>query len=380
MGAKVNGNQKQSRGGKPLLPDRAAVFGGLLLLLALGVCALCFRQDFSDWERRMLSGLPETISLSRWTFHDDLEDELSDQVPGRRLLVNLYAEAQKLTGRAQQLDAWPQGDDFLEKPVTGRQQTALRRVEQLKALAGDIPCHFLTPPTHGMLLTGQMSDPVRQVYEQEEELYGLVTEDPAFVPLRQAFSEARTQLYYRTDHHWTLEGAYLAYRAFCGAAGRTPADRSRFRETQYSPFYGTTYSRSGLPFARADTLVCAEPNFPVTLSVQGEDLRADHLIFPEEAATYDGYAVYLKGNHGVLEILSPEAESGETLVVFKDSYANCLLPFLTAHYRRIIAADARYMEGSFRDVLTGAGRVDRVLFLYSLDSLVNDTAITRKLR
>ena len=88
----------------------------------------------------------------------------------------------------------------------------------------------------------------------------------------------------------------------------------------------------------------------------------------------------MKGNHGVLEILSPEAETGETLVVFKDSFANCFLPFLTRHYARIIAADARYMDDSFRDVLDAAGQVDRILYLYSLDSLVNDTAITRKLR
>ena len=90
---------------KHLISDRAAVHGGLLLLLALGLCALFFRQDFSAWERRALSGLPQTVSLTEWTFHDELEDELSDQVPGRRYLVNLYAETQVLTGRAQQLEA-----------------------------------------------------------------------------------------------------------------------------------------------------------------------------------------------------------------------------------------------------------------------------------
>ena len=55
----------------------------------------------------------------------------------------------------------------------------------------------------------------------------------------------------------------------------------------------------------------------------------DHLIFPERAQTYDGYAVYLDGNHGLLEITNPEAPGG-TLLVFKDSFANCLLPLLAA--------------------------------------------------
>ena len=118
----------------------------------------------------------------------------------------------------------------------------------------------------------------------------------------------------------------------------------------------------------------------MSLSVPAEGLFADHLIFPEEAETYDGYAVYLKGNHGMLTIESPQAETDQTLVVFKDSFANCFLPFLTGHYAKIIAVDARYMDISFRDALAQAGHVDQILYLYSLDSLVNDTAVTRKLR
>lgn len=370
---------------KHLLPDRLAVYGGLGLLLALGLCALLLRQDFSAWERRNLTGLPQSVSLTSWTLNEDLEDELSDQVPGRRLLVNLYAEAQVLTGRAQQLEAWPDGDCFLEQPVAGSAEQAARRAAQLRELAGEIPCLFLVPPGSGMLRMDGMPALVRSVYAGEEKLYRTVTQDDCFVPAGVRFSGAISsgeagQLYYRTDHHWTLDGAYLAYLAYCEKAGLTPADLSAFTLTEYSPFYGTTYSRSGLPFARADTLKCAEPSWPVTFSVPAEGIGTDHLIFPEEAGTYDGYAVYLKGNHGVLEIRSPEAETGETLVVFKDSFANCFLPFLTRHYARIIAADARYMDGSFRDVLDAAGQADRILYLYSLDSLVNDTAITRKLR
>ena len=153
---------------KRLIPDRAAVYGGLLLLLALGICALLFRGDFSAWERRELSGLPESISLREWTFHDELEDELSDQVPGRRFLVNLYAEAQVLTGRAQQLAAWPDGDAFLEKPVTGSAEQAARRVRQMKDLAGDTPCLFLVPPSHGTLRARGMSAAVRNTARRQD--------------------------------------------------------------------------------------------------------------------------------------------------------------------------------------------------------------------
>ena len=366
---------------KPLFSDALAVYGGLGLLLVLGLCALLFRADFSSWERRELSQLPKAVSLSDWTFHDELEDELSDQLPQRQAFVGLYAELQALTGRAVQLEAWPQGEEFLEKPVTGSAAQTARRVSQFQALAGDIPLLFLTPPPHGLLLRNQMSFLRGPVFEEEASLYREVTRDSAFIPLLERFSASGERLYYRTDHHWTLAGAALAYEAYCEAAGLTPREMdAAFSIQHFEPFYGTTRARSGLPFARADKLDCAEPLTSVTLTVPAESLTSDHLIFPEAAQTYDGYAVYLSGNHGELTIASPGAETGKTLLVFKDSFANCFLPLLSPHYARIIAVDARYLEGTFRQVLESAGPVDQILCLYSLDSLLNDTAISRKLR
>ena len=73
-----------------------------------------------------------------------------------------------------------------------------------------------------------------------------------------------------------------------------------------------------------------------------------------------------------------EVRTEGTLVVFKDSMANCLLPLLSAHFRRIIAVDARYCTGVFSDVFARSEDTKAVLFVYSLSSLVNDTEITRK--
>ena len=141
----------------------------------------------------------------------------------------------------------------------------------------------------------------------------------------------------------------------------------------------TTLSRSGLPAFWKDTLVCAEPDSPVRVTFIDRDAESAHdrLIFPEDAGTWDGYAVYLHGNHGTLIIERPDAPEG-TLVVFKDSMANCLLLLLSAHFRRIIAVDARYSTGVFSDVFARSDNTKAILFVYSLSSLVNDTEITRK--
>jgi len=364
---------------KHILPDGLAVYGALLLLLSLGLIAFLFPQSFSDWEKRYLAKAPAHFDPVEWTLNNDTETYLSDQVPLRRWLVNLHAQSLALTGRAVQLDAWPQGSAIIEKPVAASAGALQSRADALAAFAGDIPHHFLTPPTPGSLLRNEMGAARRAVYDQEAALYAVLSQRADFVPLADAFEGHADAYYYRTDHHWTLDGAYTAYRRYCQAAGLAPAALEAFSLTRYAPFLGSTYSRSGLPFASADTLHCAEPNAALTLTIADDGSEYDRLIFPEQAATYDGYTVYLRGNHGLLFIETPDAPE-RTLLLCKDSFANSLIPFLTANFSRIVAVDARYYSGSFRDALAAAGNVDEILFLYSLDSLANDTSILRKLR
>ena len=371
---------------KKILPDGIAVYGGLVMLLLLGVAAFLFRTDFSVWERRFLAETPANYSVADWTLQTDLETYLSDQIPFRRALVNTHALLETATGRAVQLDAWPQMDGegnlrFIEKPVSATSEAVQKHMDALEALAGDLPHWFLTPPTAGSLLRDQMTGVRSAVYDGDAELYKTVFRNENTVQVLADFAVTpNAGLFYRTDHHWNLTGAWTAYQCYCEAAGLTPAEKTQFTWVtgDSAPrFYGTTYSRSGLPFAKADALEYAEPLFPVTLRVLDDGTEYDHLIFPEEADTYDGYAVFLKGNHGLIEIENPAAPE-RTLFVCKDSFANCVLPFLAANYSRIIAADARYLSGTLNDALKEAGQVDEVLFVYSLDSLATDTAILRK--
>lgn len=373
---------------KNSLPDGLAVYGGLALLLLLGVAAFLFPTDFSVWERRVLAEAPSNYDLVDWTLQTDLEAYLSDQIPFRRALVNAYACLETATGRAVQLDAWPQMDGqgklrFIERPVSADNDAVQKRIDALNALAGEIPHWFLTPPTAGSLLRDQMTGFRSAVYGEETALYKILFQQENAVRVLADFAVTpNAGLYFRTDHHWNLEGAWTAYACYCEAAGLTPAKESQFAWVtgENAPcFYGTTYSRSGLPFAAADDLSYAEPLFPVTLRVLDDGTEYDRLIFPEEAETYDGYALFLKGNHGLMEIINPEAPE-RTLFVCKDSFANCVLPFLAANYSRIVAADARYLSGTLNEALEAAGDVDEVLFIYSLDSLATDTSILRKIK
>ncbi len=360
------------------LSDRAAGLLALGLLLTAGLYALFWPHgDFSDTERRYLSDAPSVPSLTAWKTDRETESWLSDRIPFRSVLVGTDACAEVLTGRRTLLETWPVSGAFLEPPVHGSAKTAERRMKQFDTLAENlgVPWQVIVPRTHGWLLRGKMNALLRMQYEAEREIYEALEQDPHFADALPDGTDPE-KVYYRTDHHWNLEGAYLAYKAVCAADGLPVYPLEDYSVSRFEGFFGTTRSRSGLPAFRGDTLECAEPKDGIRMTLEnGESF--DHLIFPERAETYDGYAVYLDGNHGMLEIVHPEAPGG-TLLVYKDSFANCLLPLLSADYRRIVAVDARYYPGSFSEAAAAAGEVDKVLFVYSPDSLVNDTAVAGK--
>ena len=57
----------------------------------------------------------------------------------------------------------------------------------------------------------------------------------------------------------------------------------------------------------------------------------------------DKYSVFFGGNQAVLEI-SGGAKNKKTLLMIKDSFANCMIPFLAEDYEKIIVADMRHLN------------------------------------
>ena len=369
---------------KRRIPDGVAVTAGLLLLLLCGLAAIfAGGGEYDEVERRYLADRPGELNLADWKTDRETEAFLKDHTPARHALVALDSCGLFLTGRNSQLGAWVVSGAVVEPPVRADAralESKLRRFSKLAEEAG-VPWWLVTPESHGFLLRKQMNSLLAGVYAQEAESYAYLAAQPQNVTLPAAFSENPEEMYYRTDHHWTLRGAYQAYLALAEPLGYEPLALDDFRLTQYEGFHGTTLSRSGLPGLWQDTLLCAEPTSSVQLICEDRDGKttADRLIFPEAADGEDGYAVYLNGNHGVAILERPDAPEG-TLIVFRDSMASCLLPLLSQHFRRVIAVDARYDTGTFSEALARSEDTKAVLFLYSLESLVNDTEITRKAR
>lgn len=58
----------------------------------------------------------------------------------------------------------------------------------------------------------------------------------------------------------------------------------------------------------------------------------------EKLSVYDKYAMFLHGNNGLSRV---QGNGSGRILVIKDSYANCFVPYLTANYADIDVVDFR---------------------------------------
>ena len=87
----------------------------------------------------------------------------------------------------------------------------------------------------------------------------------------------------------------------------------------------------------------------------------------------DQYTLFLGGNYPLVEITTTN-DTGRNLMIFKDSYANSFVPFLTPYFDKIILIDPRYYYDDVDRAIDRFGITD-VLYLYSGDTILTDPSL-----
>ncbi|MEE0913475.1 MAG: DHHW family protein, partial [Ruminococcus sp.] len=203
----------------------------------------------------------------------------------------------------------------------------------------------------------------------------------AFVDLRETFKDAYSngsQLYYKTDHHWTTEGAYTAYAQLCKNLATEPVAKESLSVEKYDGFYGTTYSTSGFWLTDPDTVeVWNNPantdNIKVKITEGTEVSEYDSMYFYDHIDEDDKYPVFIDGNHALTEITNSNAKGG-TLLMIKDSFSHSIAPFLAENYSKVILVDMRYYKQSVSDIVAQENP-EQILVMYGIDNFATDTDI-----
>lgn len=91
--------------------------------------------------------------------------------------------------------------------------------------------------------------------------------------------------------------------------------------------------------------------------------------------TKDKYAVYFGGNEPFLKIKT-EVENERKILVIKDSYANCFIPFMMGEFQEIDVLDLRYTNQRLSEIIAEGGYTD-ILILYNASGFAEDMSISK---
>ena len=355
------------------IPTFALLVLSVFLMMVLSI--LWPKQSYSEAENKYLSTLP-SISLSaleKGTFMSKYETYLSDQLPGRGSWIRAKAFAESLLLKTENNDILYGKNDYLfpkfQHYDTEVYDANLEAIEFFTKNSVS-PVHLMVVPSSYTVLSTYLPDSVPMV-DEEEAMKRIAQLAPSVnvidvLPTLRAHGE--DYVYYRTDHHWTSYGAWLAYADYCSAIGTQPAWAYEEQTGQtVENFLGTSYSKCKKANVLADTITY----FPTSAFLTVDDNTYDTLYDFSKTQTRDKYAMFLFGNHAqsVVES-SPNPTKKQSLLLIKDSYADCMVPYLTDQYETITCVDPRYYLDNFQEL--AAIPYDDVLLLVGFENLSSE--------
>lgn len=356
--------------------------GFLTFIFAIGFWNLLSSdQKFSEEENRVLTQKPalSVNAILSGEFMSDYETYLSDQFAGKVGWTTLKAKSEQWQGKHETNGIFIAKDQFLLEKFTGENQAFSQNLSYIKEFAEkdkERKASILLAPTsiefykEKLPLFAEVSSQQPILGEAEEFLKGSVN----FINVYQTMEAHKQEdIFFRTDHHWTMRGAYYAYTQAADVLGFIPYAIADFSSKEVSGTFLGTYASKVVGFpVQPDAIEVLYPKFPNDYVVTYEDTgKVLHSLYhPESLQKRDQYSFFLEGNHSLLTIHS-QVKNGRKLAVIKDSYAHAFLPFLANHYEEIHVIDLRYFHTGLEAYLE-KNNLNDILFLYNAPNFMMD--------
>ncbi|MCD7786027.1 MAG: hypothetical protein LUH18_10765 [Oscillospiraceae bacterium] len=363
-----------------------AVFLGFLIVLAVVSLAIP-EEDYSETENRYLAEMPD-ISISDWfsgDYSEDLTSWLDDHFAMRTNWISLHTSLELLQGRNEVNGVYITSDRLLELTDEIDYSVVDNSLEAITYLSelSDTPVYVMLVPTAAEIYSDEVSYTFKKVSQREliNYAYNYLSENSSAETIdvySTLYSAREEYIYYRTDHHWTSTGAYLAYISAADTMGYTASTLDKF-DVKYAShsFYGSLHSKVLYDGIEADIIEFYLSNSRTVSKVSTDDdgNTVYSSVFDESYLSgKDKYLCYLGSNTAFTQVVSNS--TGGKLLVIKDSYANCFIPFLAENYSEIDIIDLRYLT-TLGTYISDLSDYDSILILYNAQNFAEDTNLPK---
>ncbi|WP_413377454.1 DHHW family protein [Alkalihalobacillus sp. 1P02AB] len=339
-------------------------------------------RHFSELENRYLAQKP-SFSYTRLVdgqFTSEIETYVTDQFIWKDLWMITQANVEYWTNKKESKGIYFGANQYLLEAYAHSSEQFQKNLEYLSYFAqkaeGIQSYVFLAPTSIEMypeLLPSFVINDSQVTAQRDVEAYleGEMNVINGFEVLAKHKDES---IYFRTDHHWTMRGAFYAYQKIAEEMNLTPHDIHDYKiEEVSSQFYGTYDTKAPLGWIQADKIEIFQlidgPRYQIHYPDSG---LIEHSFYEwDYLKKRDQYGLFLNGQHRYVKIKS-DVNNGRKLLLIKDSYAHVIAPLLASHFEEIHMVDLRYYRDNMYEVVKEQNITD-VLFLYNHANFSIDT-------
>lgn len=355
-------------------------------------------REFSDMENRTLQKKPEFSweKFSKGEYTDDLEKYFADQIALKDEFVTVKTETDKLLGKSYQNGVYFGKDGYYLQDYQEDRNRIDQNIKSVndfaEAVKGKAEISFMLVPNSVSVNADKLPSFNKSGDQTKTIKYvrNSLSKDINFYCPYDDLKGAKGQLYYRTDHHWTSQGAQVGFNGLMKSMGES-VPSVKYKTETLDGFKGTLYSKAPIFNVKSDSVsLYTDPDNKIKVSYVGTSgdntelagqntVVRDSLFAQEFKSSKDKYKTFLGGNFDLLEIESNNAQSDEQVLILKDSYANTAMQFFAEKYKHISVIDMRYYHMQEEYTVSEyieKHNITKVIMLYNVDFFNTDVNFT----
>ena len=347
-------------------------FISVSFLVLLSICAFCNAKIILrviDKNKNEKGTITEII--------DEIQNGYISEVSGKNFFVDLNGAYSRFIGKRVCNEVVRLNNGMLTQEVNSRENTKENAYE-LKRLSEylkdqSIPFFFVQAPDKmdnekTLLPKGLEYYADENVNEFLAELDNYCVD---YIDLREEIckdNDSIEKYYYKTDHHWNPQGAFLAFTSIVNQVqefypneniDERVLDSSNWEiQTVNQGFLGSRGTRVGRFFGGIDDLMWIVPKFPTQISCSlpyeerfykgsFEDANIRNVYIDKcRELGQDAYYLYVGGNYGLVQHRNASASSDLKVLLIKDSYAIPTQTFLSTVFKEVDVVDLRHYSVS----------------------------------
>ncbi len=341
-------------------------------------------RDFSEMENRKLDGKPK-FSLSSFIKKDykkDFSSYFSDQFIFRNSLMKINLNTKLISGKKELNDVYIAREGYLigKNPIEINKTTD-ERIEEINKFAqkNKVKTSFMMVPSSEWVNRDKLPKLVKAHDEKAyiDHVYQGLDKKINKIDILEDLEKSDQEVYYRTDHHWTSEGAFIAYQKMAKSLDYKKVKAADYETYQVAnDFRGSLDNKINGVRGKSDIITIYQPKEETDMVIRYEDekKKTSSLYDSKKLDIKDKYQVFTGGNHSLIKIRTENLNERKALIV-KDSYTNALLPFIAPNYETLLVVDLRYEALDLKELIEMEG-IEEVIFIYSSNIFQNDSSLS----